>query len=180
MNKNRIDLQYRNANVSDAQSVTELVNLAYRTKLVNRGWTNESDLVAGNRIDIPKVIDLISQSGSVFLLCHKQQQLVACVHLVKQTDSVYLGMLAVLPELQGQGIGGQILQYAEQYAWTRMQAEVIIMEVISQRPELIAFYQRRGYLLDADICDYPIHLNVGQPLQENLTVQKLVKQKTLC
>ena len=170
-------LNIRMARDDDAEAITKLVNQAYRSKLINKGWTNESELVAGSRIDNNSVKLLIHKPQSVVLLAIIDEQLIACVHLLKTDDRVYLGMLSVNPEVQGMGIGKRMLELAEDYAWNNMAAVTIIMDVISQRAELISFYQRRGYQIHNQPEEYPIHLNVGRPLQDNLTVQQLVKSK---
>lgn len=170
-------LTIRIARGDDSQVIAKLVNHAYRSKLINKGWTNESELVVGSRIDEASVKVLIHKPQSIILLARMNNQLIACVHLLKTGCQVYLGMLSVSAEAQGMGIGTLMLEQAEDYAWNNMAAEGIIMEVISQRKELISFYQRRGYLIDGQAKDYPIHLDVGEPMQNDLTVQQLVKYK---
>ena len=165
------------AEARDAEAIARLVNLAYRSKLINNGWTNESQLVAGRRIDEESVLALMQQPQSVILKASMDKRLLACAHLLNTDATVYLGMLSVSPEVQGMGIGKHMLQQAEDYAWNNMEAEAIIMDVISQRTELISFYQRRGYSIHGQEKEYPVHLDVGQPLQNNLTIRQLIKNK---
>lgn len=165
------------AETRDTETIAELVNSAYRSKLINNGWTNDSELVAGHRIDEESVLALMQQPQSVILLASLDKRLLACAHLLNTDGTVYLGMLSVNPEVQGMGIGKRMLQQAEDYAWNNMAAESIIMDVISQRSELISFYQRRGYSVHGQEKEYPVHLKLGEPLQNNLTVQQLVKNK---
>ncbi|GKT12703.1 MAG: hypothetical protein ISEC1_P1682 [Thiomicrorhabdus sp.] len=42
--------------------------------------------------------------------------------------------------------------------------------------ELITYYQRRGYERVGRSENYPIHRNVGTPLQEDLMIETLEKQ----
>ncbi len=49
------------------------------------------------------------------------------------------------------------------------------MVVVSQRTELIAYYERRGYTRTGKTKEYPTHLNVGVPLKSDLTVEYLEK-----
>ena len=65
--------------------------------------------------------------------------------LEKHGQSLYLGMLTVSPGLQGKGIGKKLLSAAELYA-KQLKCNKIEMSVISVRHELIAWYQRHGYL----------------------------------
>ncbi len=67
------------------------------------------------------------------------------MNLQVQKHRVYLGMFSVYPELQGAGIGKIILRSAEEYAKSQGCTH-IYMSVISVRAELIAWYQRHGYV----------------------------------
>jgi len=67
------------------------------------------------------------------------------------------------------------LHQAESYASTKLNAKKYIMVVVSQRTELIAYYERRGYIRTGDIQKYPNHLNVGVPLVDGLTIEYLEK-----
>ena len=47
------------------------------------------------------------------------------------------------------------------------------MWVLSQRVELIQFYQRRGYEITTKTDSYPVDSGVGQPIQEVHLVEML-------
>jgi hypothetical protein len=49
------------------------------------------------------------------------------------------------------------------------------MAVLSERKELIEFYLRRAYVRSGDKQEYPVHLNVGRPLSNDLTIEYLEK-----
>jgi ribosomal protein S18 acetylase RimI-like enzyme len=49
------------------------------------------------------------------------------------------------------------------------------MVVVSQRKELISYYERRGYTRIGKIKEYPININVGTPKVANLTIEYLEK-----
>ncbi|MCF6253795.1 MAG: hypothetical protein L3J38_03515 [Thiomicrorhabdus sp.] len=66
------------------------------------------------------------------------------------------------------GIGDKILSQAERFAAKTLNH---IMIVVSQRTELIACYQRRGYRKTGQIKPYPLNLNVGEPLSHCLTLR---------
>ena len=63
-------------------------------------------------------------------------------------------MLAVDPVHQGAGIGKQLLIEAETYARDHFKAEQLMLIVIELRVELIAYYERRGYLQTERRMDY--------------------------
>jgi GNAT superfamily N-acetyltransferase len=69
-------------------------------------------------------------------------------------------MLTVEPTLQTAGIGKQLLHAAESYS-LKQGINVIEMTVISVRHELIAWYQRRGYLLTGEKRAFPTEARFG-------------------
>jgi ribosomal protein S18 acetylase RimI-like enzyme len=84
-------------------------------------------------------------------------------------------MLATNPKVQTQGLGKKMLTHAETYAIEHFKASVLKMSVLSSRPELLAFYERRGYVLTGDIEEYPLSADVGQPLVAGIHVLSLAK-----
>lgn len=95
--------------------------------------------------------------------------------LTFQQDVVEIGTFCVHSQWQNQGIGKQILQYAESKA---LEISPTIhhyeMWVLDKRIELIQFYERCGYVKTTCLETYPIHANVGQPLIE-LHLQHMIK-----
>ncbi len=73
------------------------------------------------------------------------------------------------------GIGKKILELAENYASKELGVTEFVMVVISQRKELIEFYERRGYKRTGEINEYPAHLNVGVPSVKGLTIEYIEK-----
>ena len=51
------------------------------------------------------------------------------------------------------------------------------MSVLSQRPELLAFYQRRGYQVTGETYAFPVEENVGQPLHADIHIIALQKKR---
>jgi ribosomal protein S18 acetylase RimI-like enzyme len=87
-------------------------------------------------------------------------------------------MLATDPKLQAQGLGKQVLLHAEAYATEYFEASVLKMSVLSSRPELLAFYERRGYVLTGEVEEYPLSAGVGQPIVAGIHVLSLAKAPT--
>ena len=136
----------RTGNKADIPEIVRLLNSAYRGESSRAGWTTEADLIGGNvRTDEADVRAVMERPGSRFLLlCDGTGEILGCVNLQLQTAAVYLGMFAVRPGLQGQGLGGRLLEAAEK--WTLASARnKIVMWVISVRAELIAWYRRMGF-----------------------------------
>jgi ribosomal protein S18 acetylase RimI-like enzyme len=134
------------AAITDIEAIKNLLNSAYRGEASKQGWTTEAEFIAGDtRTNSTNLLQIMNQPGSVFLKYTNQQQpLLACVNLQLHGNKIYLGMFCVSPQLQGGGIGKQMLHAAEEYA-KHIKAISIYMSVITVRTELIDWYKRRGY-----------------------------------
>jgi ribosomal protein S18 acetylase RimI-like enzyme len=140
-----LELSFCKAELQDTEQMTVLINSAYRGESSRQGWTTEADLLEGLRTDSAEISRLITSDDSLFVLGKIDSVIQASVHLQNTHQGVYIGMFAVNPLFQGQGIGKALLQMAEQEAQRIWSANQFVMVVISSRHELIAFYERRGY-----------------------------------
>ena len=172
------NLSLRTANSSDIQNLVILINQAYRTNNA-ASWTSEQGIVAGARINKEQLLHLLVQKNVWLFVAdvqdNPQQGLLGCIGLTFQQDTVEIGTFCVAAAWQNQGIGRQMLKYAE------MQAQEICanlkcyeMFVLDARSELIEYYERCGYVKTAYIENYPIHANVGIPLID-LKLQQMKK-----
>jgi GNAT superfamily N-acetyltransferase len=130
-----------------------LVNSAYRGESGKQGWTTESDLLDGQRIDESMFREMLGQG--VILLFGDEENPVGSAFLELQEDAAYIGMVTVSPLKQGHGLGKQILQIAEDFAIKKWAVQFAKMSVISKRTELLAFYERRGYLQTGETVPFP-------------------------
>ena len=167
-------LELRVAREANAKEIAALVNRAYRPSPQDAGWTHEANLVAGERTTTEQVLSLFHEQSTILLLC-LGPKIVACVHVQGGHSGTYIGMLATEPKMQAQGLGKRMLLHAETYAIEHFHASLLKMSVISSRPELLAFYERRGYVLTGEVENYPLSAGVGQPLVAGIHVLSLVK-----
>jgi ribosomal protein S18 acetylase RimI-like enzyme len=165
-------LNLKQANLDDAAEINTLIKLAYRG---NDGWTKETDIVEGNRSNIEDVKYLIRNQKSHMLTAKNHGILVACICVEEKDNKAYIGSFAVSPSQQNMGIGKKTLELAEKYASKELGVTEFVMVVISQRKELIEFYERRGYKRTGEINEYPVHLNVGVPSVKGLTIECIEK-----
>lgn len=122
-----------------------LVDSAYRGDASRAGWTTEADLLEGQRTDTEAVSAVIDARGSAMLVAEADGQLAGCCQLERRPGGkVYFGMFAVRPGLQGQGRGQELLTEAERLAREDWGAATMVMTVLAQRRDLIAWYQRRA------------------------------------
>jgi len=159
---------------ADAKEIAALVNRAYRPSSQEAGWTHEANLIAGERISTEQVLSLFHEQSTILLL-RLGQDIVACVHVQGGQSSAYIGMLATNPTMQAQGLGKQLLLHAEAYAIEHYDASVLKISALSSRPELLAFYERRGYALTGQVEEYPESAGVGQPIVTGIQVLWLEK-----
>ena len=169
------DLSIRLAAAADVPTICRLVNAAYRGADGARGWTSEVDWVDGPRIRYDQVAGLLGAVDSWLLVGTLRGHVTACVHLQCTGTDAHLGMLAVAPNQQAVGLGSSLMRHAERCAQQVLAAQRMVISVLSQRSELIAFYERRGYRRTGAVAAYPVHLNVGVPKCSDLTVACLTK-----
>ena len=133
------------AELKDVSELNVLVNSAYRGDSSRKGWTTEADLLDGIRIDEERLTALIQKNDSVILkYTDASNKIIGCVHLEKKGDKMYLGMLTVSPRLQGKGIGKELMSASEAYA-RKQNCTSVYMTVITDRTELIGWYEKYGY-----------------------------------
>lgn len=185
----------RQATTDDISALETLLNRCYRQA---EGWTNEADLVAGIRTTQTELASVIDNPKHYVFVYPKTEtgeregaetgELLGsiAVELKTQSDKSndgYIGMFAVHPDLQGAGVGNVILQAAESFATRHLlnnkslvtQPSRLTMSILSHRPELLAYYQRRGYQLTGHSEPFPIDGNNGDPKRADLELLELEK-----
>lgn len=165
-------IKFRNATSHDVAAVLNIVNLAYRTE---GGWTTESHLVVGDRLVEDDCLLALQQKNQRIILAEKNNKVVGCIEIKMEGTQAYLGMLAVLPNQQNEGIASQLLAHAETLAKEELKAIQSVMFVLDVRSELLQYYYRKGYQRADEYMPFPVDLNVGKPINQNLMFEKIVK-----
>ena len=167
---------FETANPGDTAALVALINSAYRGEGSKKGWTTEADLLDGTRTDEENIRSLIADPNGLILKCiNENKQLIGCVNLQKQGNKLYLGMLTVSPEMQAGGIGKQLLNASLVHA-KQIGCQAVYMSVISLRKELIAWYERHGFVKTGEVKPFPVGEKFGiqkQPL-EMLIMERMV------
>jgi len=136
----------RAALAADIPALLALVESGFRGESAKRGWTHEADLLGGQRTDAQALADMLADPKQTMLLIEDDGALIGCVAITdKGGGCAYLGMLTVAPDLQGAGLGRQLVDAAEAFARAQLDARVMEMTVIKQRSELVGWYLRHGY-----------------------------------
>ena len=166
----------RPARAADIDAIVRLVESAYRGDASRGGWTTEADLLDGRRADAGMVRDLITDPAGSVLLLTDDDAVVGCCHLERRGERVYLGMFAVDPGRQSRGLGSALLDAAERAArdWGATRLE---LTVLNHRPELRAWYERRGFELTGVTVPFPAYTDerYGIPRRSDLVLQQMVK-----
>lgn len=171
------ELIFRFAELDDVASIVELVESAYRGDASRCGWTTEADLIDGHRIDATDIPPLLTTDGSIVILAERNGALVSSCHLESRESYAYFGLFAVNPGEQGTGIGKTVLAEAERVARETLGANELHMKVLIQRPDLIAWYERRGYSRTGSFSPFPYgDTGVGIPRRDDLEFEILIKQ----
>jgi ribosomal protein S18 acetylase RimI-like enzyme len=168
----------RIATLDDLPALHRLIERAYRGETAKVGWTNEADLLDGQRTDVEELTEILTDPARIMLLAEDAGAMVACLQLVDEGGgTAYLGMLSVEPELQAGGLGRFMIAAAEAEAVARFGADTLRMTVIRQRPELIAWYERRGYARTGETEPFPLSdERFGLPRRQDLEFVVLAKR----
>ena len=167
-------LAFRFAQERDVPAIVGLVESAYRGEA---GWTTETHLLDGQRTDAGLVRAAVREPGSVVLVAEAGGHLAGCCQLERRPGAeVYFGMFSVRPGRQGQGWGREILAEAERLARDDWGARTMVMTVLAQRGELIAWYERRGYRRTGESRPFPYDdVRSGIPKRPDLSFVVLAK-----
>jgi N-acetylglutamate synthase-like GNAT family acetyltransferase len=145
-------ISVRTARVSDAPALASLVNRAYAV---------EQFFVEGDRTNAGEIERMLERG--TFVVLEHAGGLAAAVYVAHDADAPetgYFGMLSVLPELQGHGLGTRLVRIAEAICESAGCLEVTL-RIINLREELGRWYRSLGYA-EVGTSDYD-HRSVKQP-----------------
>lgn len=170
-------IRFRDAVPADIPALVALVESAYRGESSRAGWTTEADLLDGQRVDAEAVREAMTGERSVLLLAVSDvEEILACAHVAVHDGEGYFGMFAVRPTLQGGGIGSRLLAEAERRVREDWGCRRLAMMVIDVRDELIAWYERRGYVRSGTKTPFPYgDPRFGLPRRADLRFEWLYK-----
>ena len=130
-----MDHQIRPVHRSDVQSITTCVIAAYEH------YTARIGKPPGPMLDDYAAI---IEQHLVWVVCHGEH-VVGLVVLIEQEDGILLDNVAVHPEYQGQGIGGQLMGFAEKKALALGYQELELYTHVKMT-ENIEIYRKLGYV----------------------------------
>lgn len=173
----RPKIEYRSAVADDIPALVDLVNSCYRGDSSRQGWTTEADFLDGQRVDPDTMAELLGRTNTLVLVGESEGEVVTCCELQRGVNGAYFGMFSVRPDLQGAGLGRVVLAEAERMAALRWGCRLMRMKVLKQRPELIAWYERRGYTNTGKTEPFPYgDAAFGLPKQDDLAFVELTRE----
>lgn len=149
-------IRFRLAQAGDVPALRALVESAYRGESAKRGWTHEADLLDDERTSDAEIAQAIADGDARVLLAQVDGKLAGTVTIRNLGPGrAYLGMLCVDPDLQAEGLGRALIADAEDMAAEAFGATIMEMTVIDARTDLIAYYERRGYVRTGEMRPFP-------------------------
>jgi ribosomal protein S18 acetylase RimI-like enzyme len=142
-----LSVSVRPSTHADAAALASLVNAAYAI---------EEFFVEGDRTNADEIAAMLRDGA--FLVLETADRLAAAVYVERRG---YLGMLSVLPELQGHGLGKRLVRIAEALCEAAGCA-TMSLRIINLREELARWYRSLGYR-ETGVTPYT-HRVVKQPV----------------
>lgn len=153
---------YRIAGPADAPAVRALIESGYRGDSARKGWSNEADLLDGDRTTPEEVAAMIAAPEKRVLLAERDGALVGTVTITDLGQGLaYMGLLCIDPDLQAGGLGRALVAEVEKLAASAFGATRMELIVVDARAELIAWYERRGYVRTGELRPFPLPLDVS-------------------
>lgn len=147
----------RAATAADIPGLHALVESAFRGDSARAGWTHEADLLDGQRTDPAALADAIADPDRMILIAVDGDAMVGCVEVKRAgMGRSMLGLLSVRPNRQATGLGRRLVAAAEARARADHGATRMEMTVIAARGELIAWYERQGYVRTGETRPFPM------------------------
>jgi ribosomal protein S18 acetylase RimI-like enzyme len=143
-------LRTRLATAADIPRLVELINAAYSIE----------EFLEGTRTDL-EALTAALEKGSILVLEEDGGSLLGSIYAELRGTRGYLGMLAVDPERQGQGLARRLMESAEAH-FRALGCRAIDILVLSLRPELLPLYRRLGFVeTGTEEFSYPRSFRAG-------------------
>ncbi|KAK4231844.1 acyl-CoA N-acyltransferase [Podospora fimiseda] len=164
-------LSFRLATPADALHLTSLINTSFRNDPTTDVFLSPSH----EGIDVtslPEMEAIISDPSKTTILATVPNPSDAAEKMVghcsvrllddkNKPSMAWFGMLAVDISSQGQGVGSQLLKYAEWYARTELKATRMEFDVVWTRKGLIDWYKSMGYSETGETRAFPYDRHAG-------------------
>ncbi len=111
------------------------------------------------------------------MLAVHDNKIIGCVHLEKEGNKCWLGMLSVDVNYQTFGLGKILIEKSETLVKDKFGCREMRMKVIGVRKELVDYYLRRGYTPTGEREDFIVDEDTfGKPFVQDLYFEILAKK----
>jgi len=159
---NESEIHFREATAADRPRLIPLINSAFSAET----------FFDGTRTDEVRLAAMMA-TGSILVAEENGGRLLGSIYMERRGARGYLGMLAVDPARQGEGMGRKLMQAAEE-RFREQGCEGIDITVLNLRPELPPIYRRFGYVETGTEAFRP-----SQPLKAGVECHCIVMSKEL-
>lgn len=160
----------------DVHELSPLIHRCYRGKNLG-GWTTESDFLGGIRTNPEMLLKQLEDNSMTMIKAVDSisGKIVGCVNcqLHASKSTLHTGMLCVDPSIQAQGLGKFLMKQVDDFALNNS-CTSIILDVITIRKELSAWYERRGFRFTGKITPFSAY-GVGDPTTQDLEFGEMIK-----
>ena len=139
------DVRVRQATTADRPRLIELINSAFSVETFLEGTRTDEERLAA-----------MMEKGAILIAEDAAGHLLGSVYTELRGLRGYIGMLAVDPDHQRSGIGGRLMEAAEDH-FRRLCCTAVDITVLSLRPELPPLYRRFGYVETGTEDFHPSH-----------------------
>ncbi|KAI1159989.1 acyl-CoA N-acyltransferase [Nemania serpens] len=150
-------LNFRLATVDDAVTLEKLINTAFRNDDTTQVYLSTDHERIGV-VDVNSLIAKINQPDcAVVVVTDPSTGSIVAHGSVRKLDEnrAWFAVLAVDVGCQKQGIGSQVLAWAEQYARRQWSSARLEFDAVNTRAELIAWYKSKGYQPTGETSPFP-------------------------
>jgi ribosomal protein S18 acetylase RimI-like enzyme len=156
----------------DVEQIVALMNRAYRGTGEATSWTSEDGYITGDRITAITLREEMGQKPDALFLKWVESpdsEPIGSVCLEPiDSETWYLGSLAIDPTLQNAGLGKKLLYTAEEWIKDRG-GKKVRMSVVNVRDTLISWYERHGFKLTGETEPFPYSdKRFGVPTRDDL------------
>jgi ribosomal protein S18 acetylase RimI-like enzyme len=119
---------------------------------INRSFVRDNDFKTTERTNHAQVAEYLRKGTFLIMeeLAQGTREILGLVYTELRANSRgYIGMVAVNPDRQSAGLGTLLLEAGERLCLEH-RCKVIEISVINRRPDLIAWYKRRGYKITGE------------------------------
>lgn len=183
------DLTFSVASPSDAERIQTLLHAAFRADDSRPNWTADPEMNRRFTVDLNDLTAKLGDPDTVYLIAPSSSpgshELTACIGITKITltkdrpspvTGARLSHVAIDPTLHRGGLGKRLLEYAEKYSREELGAQVLSLDALSTRIELIEWYHRRGFRKTGEVVPFPVKLKDGLVLPDDLVFVQFEKE----